>query len=365
MTPYGETAMSQELASLRAAPEGDRNNSLNMTAYRLAQLIIKGHIDETDLVAELQQAAAAIGLEPREAMQTIRSGIKRGRDIIRGPEPGAQSPAGPKIRPLTLAPPPQSSWSPDPSGYAPAGIWQEKAAALVDYASRHLLQTQIQTDWLAARGIDEVAAKAYRLGWLPGQEGKDIFRTRASWGIPPEQRDDGSDKPLWIPIGLVIPLIDIKGQVKRIRIRRPTSDPRYYVLPGSQMDCYMLPKTSWHRAYILVESELDAILLDTQAGDLCGVVALGSSSRKPDARTWAAVSQAATVLVALDNDPAGQKASAWYAARLPQARIHPAPAGKDPGEAYAHGVDIRDWIKDGLPHGWFMNQKVQSAGKGA
>lgn len=366
MTPYGETAMVQEMSALRSAPEGDRNNALNLAAYRLAQLISKGHLNEADLTAELTEAAQAVGLPPREAMQTIRSAIKRGRQVERGPEPGQSSAlSAPKLRPLTL---PGShldwweGWSPDPTGYAPEGIWQEKAQALVDYAATELLRAPEHTAWLMARGIDEVTAKAFKLGWIDGKNGKDLFRARAAWGLPPEKREDGTDKPLWIPRGLVIPWCAIDG-VHRVRIRRPTGDPRYYVIPGSAMSCFMMPRAYVHRAYIVVESELDAIMLDAQVGDLCGVVALGNSSRKPDHHVWLALRQAAVVLLSLDTDPAGEKGARWYADRLPRARVYPAPAGKDPGEAYEQGVDIREWIMAGLPRGWFMGQRAVAGGQ--
>jgi DNA primase len=358
VTPYGEKAMVQELEALRAAPEGDRNNALNKAAYTLAQLIVKGHVDEPDLAADLQQAAQAIGLDAREAAQTIKSGIKQGRSIVRGPDPGdAARPAKPKVRPITLPTPPEPTWDPAPTAFAPPDPWQAKARALVDYAQAALFRTPQVTEWLASRGISEITAKAYKLGWLPGDKnGKDLFRPRAAWGLPPEKRDDGSDKPLWIPRGLVIPWIGIDG-IHRLRIRRPEGEPRYYVIAGSAMECWMIPRGYPHRAYIIVESELDAIMLDPFVGDLCGIVALGNSTRKPDQRVWAALEQAAIVLLCLDNDPAGQKAMGWYGKRLPRSRAHTAPQGKDPGDAFQQRVNIREWVKAGLPQGWFITQR--------
>lgn len=360
MTPYGEKAMVQEIGELKAAPGGNRNNALNKAAYTLAQLMAKGHVDESDLIEELSQAALSIGLDAKEASQTIRSGIKQGRAIPRGPDPGDMGKAsGPKVRPLVLHERKLPTWNPSPTGFAPAGIWQEKAQALVDYAQNCLFRTPEQTRWLSARGIDEVTAKAYGLGWLPGKDGKDLFRPRASWDLPADHREDGSDKPLWIPRGLVIPWRGIDG-VHRIRIRRPDGDPRYYVIAGSAMDCWMMPRGYPHRAYIVVESELDAVLLDAEAGDMTGVVALGNSTRKPDHHVWMALSQAAVVLLSLDNDAAGEHAVKWWTDRLPRARVYLPPKGKDPGEAYQQGVDIREWVKDGLPRGWFIGQGARS-----
>jgi hypothetical protein len=53
---------------------------------------------------------------------------------------------------------------------------------------------------------------------------------------------------------------------------------------------------------------------------------------------------AAPVLVALDNDAAGQRASQRIVAAGPRFRAAPPPAGfKDLGEAYLAGVDLERW----------------------
>lgn len=357
--------MVEELAELRAAPQGDRNNALNVCAYRLAQLLGKGHLVEPDLIVELQLAAESIGLPRREAEQTIQSAIKRGRGVPRGPEPGEHA----QTQPVYLPKPPPAEgedprssipFVPDPSGAAPIGVWQEKAEAMVHYARSVLFDTPSAVAWLAARGISEKTAKAWWLGWFGGDKtGRDLFRPRESWGLGPELKDDGTPKKLWIPRGLVIPWVQPDG-IYRIRIRRPEGEPRYYVIAGSTMDCLILPRIG-ARAYAVVESELDAMMIHAMAGDLIAVVALGNSSRKPDAKVWAALQGAARVLVSLDNDAAGRKATEWWLAHLPDtAKNYPAPSGKDPGEAFKQGAQsteqgaqyIREWIRAGFPEGW-------------
>ena len=363
MTPYGEKAMIEELAELRAAPQGNRNNALNVCAYRLAQLLGKGHLIEPDLVSELQLAGEAIGLSRHEADQTIRSAIKRGRGVLRGPEPGEYS-ALPQRSYLPKPPPAEddSGWNapfvPDPSGCAPTGVWQQKAEAMVHYAREVLFNTPDAVAWLADRGISEKAAKAWWLGWFGGdKDGKDLFRPRESWGLGPALKDDGTPKKLWIPRGLVIPWVGVDG-IYRIRIRRPEGEPRYYVLPGSTMDCLILPRMG-ARAYVVVESELDAVMIHALADDLIAVVALGNSSRKPDAKVWTSLQCAARVLVSLDNDPAGRKATEWWLAHLPDTAMdYPAPSGKDPGDAFKAGADIQEWIREGLPAGWATQSSV-------
>lgn len=233
---------------------------------------------------------------------------------------------------------------------APASdVWQQKARVLVDHAAGTLAENKYILKWLKKRGIPKKQAAALKLGWLT----EDRWRHRGSWGLEPVLKEDGSEKKLWIPAGLVIPMI-VGDTVRRIRIRRfGENEPRYYVLPGSTMSgmAYGLPQ----RAAVIVESELDAIMLAGQVGEFCGVVALGSSSAKPDRELIdIALRKCAVILVALDCDEAGAKACAWWTAQFPQAKRWPVPAAKDPGDAFAAGVSMVDWVKAGLPSAWFF-----------
>jgi hypothetical protein len=107
-----------------------------------------------------------------------------------------------------------------------------------------------------------------------------------------------------------------------------------------------------HDVYVIVEAELDAILIAQEARDLAGVIALGSSSTRPDNAAAARLDRAAHILNALDADGAGEKESGkWWREHYPDAVRWPVPEGKDHGDAYKAGVDIRDWIIAGLPEG--------------
>ena len=68
------------------------------------------------------------------------------------------------------------------------------------------------------------------------------------------------------------------------------------------------------------------------------------------------LAKSARILVALDADedkPDGSNpgAEAWPGWRqtYPQARLWPVPVGKDPGEAFALGVDLAEWIAAATP----------------
>lgn len=245
----------------------------------------------------------------------------------------------------------------------PAEKWQQKAAALVDHAHQQLMNTPDQLAYLAGRGLPRQAVEKYRLGYLP----EDLYRDRAAWGLPEEiSEKTGKPKKHWIPQGIVIPWFspDGSGAIHRIRIRKQTlrtpKEPRYHWLPGSGNDIICLNPAA--RAHIIVESDLDGLLIDWLAGDLVATVPLGSCSTRPKATAFQSLQNSRRILVALDFDTPqwneqqqrlvapGAEACGWWSKTFPETwKRWPVPQGKDPGEAFQAGVDIRQWVMDGLP----------------
>jgi len=238
---------------------------------------------------------------------------------------------------------------PENQNNIPCQKWQEKASLFVGWCHERLAGNKHRLSWLKKRGITTETAKRFQLGWNPGKDGKDLWRPRESWGLETVLKNNGQKKRLWLPMGLVIPHFQ-DGEPRRIRIRRPKGEPRYYVVPGSNMDCMLMRPGS--RAFVVVEAELDAMLCDQEAGEICGAVATGSSSAKPDTRTVEELKRAAIILLAQDYDGPGAKALAWWQQEFPQAERWPVPKGKDPGEAYEQGVDLKTWIRSVLPPCW-------------
>lgn len=172
----------------------------------------------------------------------------------------------------------------------PACLWQSRAIDLVSAAEKALLADSTQLGWLEGRGITAAAISRFRLGWLP----KDRWLPKTSWGL------DDNGKKLWLPAGFFIPWFTGED-VHRIRIRRPQSDaePRYYIVPGSGTSPMMIPPaipSGRAAAWVIVESELDAILIAQEAGDLAGCAGLGSVAIKPDSALYAELKKAACIL---------------------------------------------------------------------
>lgn len=227
-------------------------------------------------------------------------------------------------------------------------LWKEHASRLVGWAHNQLMKNSEMMAWLISRGIGKDAMVEFKLGLNTGKNGKDLWRPRESWGLHTVIKDNGQKKRLWIPRGLVIPYI-IDNEIVRVRIRRfGDVEPRYYILPGGSSQAMVLGRGK--KAHAVIESELDAIMVFEKVRDLgVGTIGLGSSSAKPDSDADEDLSQSLCILNALDYDRAGKSAYEWWKKQYARCVRWPVPEGKDPGEAFAAGVDIREWIRAGLP----------------
>ena len=238
------------------------------------------------------------------------------------------------------------SWEPRVTA-APGDTWQAKARKLVDDSVHNLWDPydKLALDFLTKkRGLTEATIKEFSLGCI-------LFDQREpapEWGLKEVLKDNGEVKKLWFPRGHVIPLC-IGDQVLRVRIRRPKSagDPRYYLQRGSDTRAMVLGTEK--PVSIIVESELDALLLHQEAGDLVNVVALGNAQSRTEQWVSDLLNQSRLILVALDFDQAGATASwGWWKEHYRQAYRWPAMVGKDPGDMLAAGVNIRTWVELGI-----------------
>jgi DNA primase len=222
--------------------------------------------------------------------------------------------------------------------------WIARADSFLKYAQNQM--TDEVRRFLHSRGLSDESIINGGLGWNE----KTIFDRRDRWGLPERTNNKGRLKKVWIPSGLVIPYFNQSGSVIRIRIRRRQGNPRYIAIAGSDMK-----PMSWglHRSIVaIVESELDGILLQQEAGDIAGMVALGSVSIKPDSILINQLLKVNRLLVCLDTDQAGAQA-AWryWINKFKNSERWPCVGGKDPGEMFKNGVSVRDWILAGVSLG--------------
>jgi Bifunctional DNA primase/polymerase, N-terminal len=84
-TCYGLAALEAELRKVRSAPQGRRNNQLNTSVFKLAQLVAGGQLDLFQLEAEATAAGLDVGLGAAETEDTIASAVTAGFRQPRGP----------------------------------------------------------------------------------------------------------------------------------------------------------------------------------------------------------------------------------------------------------------------------------------
>ena len=245
----------------------------------------------------------------------------------------------------------QKEWAPN-NNAMPSDIWIKAANSFTNRAYENLMNNEKALRYLADRGIDEGIISAYGLGWCEKEGGGDLYRPREKWGLPPEKNEKGRAKALWLPKGWVIPYLE-NGNVIKLRIRRAelnfNPDMKYYFVPGGSTRTTILNPD--RKAHVIIESDLDAYLIIKEVGDLVGAVPLGSVSVKLDEIATRILKSSCHILNALDFDKAGAVAWPWWEQNFKECIRWPVPKKKDPGEAWQAGVNIREWIKAGLPEG--------------
>jgi len=255
-----------------------------------------------------------------------------------------------KNEPRTALAPVRQAWAPVTTAPAPA-LWQERATEFVRHSAARLESNPEVLAQLAEWGVSAEAARSCMIGW--NDEDKAV--PRPSWGLEP-QVTDGKEKKIWLPEGLVLPMVT-HGRVVKIKIRRPKAetnfgaDLRYWEVPGSTKMFNRYGRDA--KAWVLVETERDAVMIWSKVRDVgIGAMALGGASKRPDLESAAILRASDLILNALDYDQAGAVNSARFWDReFPQCKRWPAPPsmGKDAGEAFGAGLDIRTWVFAGLP----------------
>lgn len=238
----------------------------------------------------------------------------------------------------------------------PSKAWQDKATAFVDWAHKQLKVSPLVMKELQQRGFQARTIIHNKLGYSINRSSfgnPDFFRERSEWGLPCEYKAGGKAKKLWLPAGLVIPTISNDGCVYRLKVRRRewhAADPlpKYVEISGSK-SCPSLYGDITSKVAIVLESELDAMLIQQEAGDICCCVALGGASKRPDFYTDQLLKKFTLILWCLDNDDAGKMSARWWREKYPHLRFWPVPIGKSPGDALKdHGLNLRDWVLKGV-----------------
>jgi hypothetical protein len=89
--PYGRRVLADELAALGRATPGQRNRTLNRTAFKVYRYVAGGLLDNQEVTLAFTTTALAIGLDPNEVRRTLASartaGLANPRTVPVGPGP--------------------------------------------------------------------------------------------------------------------------------------------------------------------------------------------------------------------------------------------------------------------------------------
>lgn len=230
----------------------------------------------------------------------------------------------------------------------PPETWQQKATLFVDWCHIQLMNNPVALNSVKERGLLLETVIKFKLGCNP----QDFFRERPDWGVAEKLKDDGKTCKLWLPAGITIPTISTEGKVNKIKIRRlkwQEGDkwPKYVEVSGSKQSPSTYGNTALSTVLVL-ESELDALLIQQEIGDLIYCVALGGSTKPLDAQTDLLLKETPLILFLPDFDEAG--AIAWVKWKKKFPRIHRVltPLEKSAGDAFLAGVNLREWIMGNL-----------------
>jgi len=217
----------------------------------------------------------------------------------------------------------------------PSTAWQQRAKKILLRSQQVLWSDEgkASRERLAIqRCLGEDAIQRHGLGLIP----VNVFENKQIWG-------QGEGK-LSLPAGIVIPCWR-DNQLVRLRIRQsnPDTNHKYWTVAGSVGAPLIID--NGRDAATIVESDLDAILIDQEASNLVSVISLGSCSIKPDSTTHSLLRKSKRIAVSLDYDKAGRDASAWWLKHYKQAKKVFTPEGKDPGDFAVLGGPVGLWVK--------------------
>lgn len=226
----------------------------------------------------------------------------------------------------------------------PPDLWKEKSEAFVAWAQKQLLSNSNGLAMFRKRGFNDESIIRYRLGFNPTT----FFRGRPDWGLPPQQKEDGKDRKLWLPAGVVIPTIS-HDQVVKVKARR--SDwkegdkwPKYVEISGSKQ-AFSIYGNTFLPCALIMESELDALLVQQEAADMVYCIALGGSTKPLDTDTDRLLRGTPLVLFLPDFDKAGAIAWKKWKKMFPNIQRILTPCEKSAGDYFQSGGDLREWLE--------------------
>ena len=201
-----------------------------------------------------------------------------------------------------------------------------------------------ETDYLQRRGLDEETAKLFGLGYEPNWISPTAAYNRKQENAEREKAGQAPLPPLTPSPRLIIPLSKNNYLARDTRPDEQLTDSqkKYKKMNEGQGKPFFNRKAIENPlCFFITEGELDAISIE-QAGGSC--VALGSTVKAKafgEMLRQLDAMETGTVIIALDNDPAGQKAAEQIAdaceiAGIDYIKVNAAGQYKDPNDFLVH-----------------------------
>jgi hypothetical protein len=136
--------------------------------------------------------------------------------------------------------------------------------------------------YLHSLGLKDETLRKYHVGFNPAES----FEPLERWGLPTEVNNKGNPKKIWLPREIVIPRY-LDNALSAIKIRKHLNPEQKS--KGEQSDysvkgCFpgLFGAENLRNVLIAVftDNEMDAMLLDQEAGDLVGVASFGRPAKK-------------------------------------------------------------------------------------
>jgi len=250
--------------------------------------------------------------------QQRRQGVTFREAVSQWGEPGYKATPKPATKPISVKQPPDDAW-------------QTAAVRVVLDCEKELWSGQhgAVVDWLAKRGLEPATLRRWMVGFNPKA-----------------QELNG----LWVPKGVTIPhWHEATNTLWGIKVRQGQGAKQKYMhVKGGTDGMFGADTLAGHDVAVICEGEFDAMLLHAHAGDLVGIVTLGSASSK-DVDPWLPhLLPIARLLIATDADQAGDESAAYWLKLTRRARRLRPPVdpkdGKDVTDYWQAGGDLRAWV---------------------
>lgn len=172
----------------------------------------------------------------------------------------------------------------------PKDKWQLTGNEFVKRSKAYLwgnagMQALKHLHWL---GLKDETLHKYRIGFNPTES----FELLEEWGLPAEVNKKGNPKKVWLPKGIVMPWY-LENVLSGIKIHRylkkeqkSKGEQSEYLVKGSLPGLFGAENLQNVLIALFTDNEMDAMLLNQEAGDLLGVASFGKPAKNVCGSAW-------------------------------------------------------------------------------